>query len=154
MLENKVNFVFFFWLCHTACGISVSQSRIEPGPWQWNLGILTTKPPRNPLNFKNYWELCFPHERVFAEESLFLLLLLQKYAHHSGKQYTFTLRILVQEKVGLSYLLWNVTIKKNRLQWYISKNLIERSFINREYYVRKWKAVFIIRTKIGDSIYI
>ena len=37
------------WPCHVAYGISVPQPRIEPGPWQWKPGILTTKPLGNSL---------------------------------------------------------------------------------------------------------
>ena len=39
----------FFGPCHLACGISVSQPGIEPGPRQWKPGILTTRPPGNSL---------------------------------------------------------------------------------------------------------
>ena len=32
LVSNNINF-FFFWLCRSACGISVPRPRIEPGPW-------------------------------------------------------------------------------------------------------------------------
>ena len=40
-------FYFIFWLHRVACGISVSWPGIEPGPWQWKCGILTTRQPGN-----------------------------------------------------------------------------------------------------------
>ena len=42
-------FSVFFWLCHGACRISFSQSRIEPQPQQWKPGIPTTRPLGNSL---------------------------------------------------------------------------------------------------------
>ena len=45
---------FFFWLYHTACGISVLQPGIEPRSWQWKAGILTVSQQGTPLIF--YYE--------------------------------------------------------------------------------------------------
>ena len=44
-----LGFLFVLWPCLTACGISVLQPGIEPGPWQWKHRILTTSPPGNSL---------------------------------------------------------------------------------------------------------
>ena len=46
---SQPSFFVFFCLClhHMTCGISVSQPGIEPQPWQWKPGILTTRPPGN-----------------------------------------------------------------------------------------------------------
>ena len=33
---------FFFWPCHTACGILVPGPGIEPRPWQWKSWVLGT----------------------------------------------------------------------------------------------------------------
>ena len=49
---NSALLFFFFWPCCVACGISVPQPGIEPGPWRWNPRLLTTRPPGN--------SLCFP----------------------------------------------------------------------------------------------
>lgn len=40
-----ISFSFLATLPSLACAILVSQSGIEPGPWQWNCWILTTRPP-------------------------------------------------------------------------------------------------------------
>ena len=47
-------YFFFFWLYHTACGISVLQPWIEPRSWQWKAGILTVSQQGTPLIF--YYE--------------------------------------------------------------------------------------------------
>ena len=40
---------FVFWLCYTACGMLVPRPGIEPRPWQWKRGVLTTGPPGKSL---------------------------------------------------------------------------------------------------------
>ena len=40
-------FLFFFWLCCVACGVSVPHPGIEPRPQQWEPRILTTRQPGN-----------------------------------------------------------------------------------------------------------
>ena len=37
----------FLWLNHMTSGILVPEPRIEPEPWRWKLGILTTGPQGN-----------------------------------------------------------------------------------------------------------
>ena len=44
-----LGFLFVLWPCLMACGISVLQPGIEPGPRQWKHRILTTSPPGNSL---------------------------------------------------------------------------------------------------------
>ena len=46
-ISNLPSILFFFFFCHTVCGISVSQAETELGPWQWKPGILTAKPQGN-----------------------------------------------------------------------------------------------------------
>ena len=41
--------LFFFWLCHMSCRISVPWPETEPGPWKWKPRVLTTRPPANSL---------------------------------------------------------------------------------------------------------
>ena len=50
-------FFFIFWPHRTACGISVLQPRIEPGPRQWKRWILTTRPPGNSLYTLNIYSI-------------------------------------------------------------------------------------------------
>ena len=45
---------FIFWPHHTACGILVPQTGIEPRPWQWKQKALTMGPPGNSLKFILY----------------------------------------------------------------------------------------------------
>ena len=42
-----VSLFLFFWPCWATCRILVPQPSIEPRPWQWKSGILTTRPPWN-----------------------------------------------------------------------------------------------------------
>ena len=46
---DSFSFLFFFfsWPHHTACGILVPQTGIEPRPRQWKHQVLTTGPPGN-----------------------------------------------------------------------------------------------------------
>ena len=46
-LHTSSHLIYFFWPCHTACGILVPQPWIEPGPRQWKHRVLTTGPPGN-----------------------------------------------------------------------------------------------------------
>lgn len=44
---RKIFYLFlFFWLCYPTCGILV-QCGSKLGPWQWELGVLTSEPPGN-----------------------------------------------------------------------------------------------------------
>ena len=46
---------FFFWSCHTACGILVPQPQIELGPSAVEeLQVLTTRLPKNSGHFLSY----------------------------------------------------------------------------------------------------
>lgn len=44
-------FIFIFWPCHTACGISVSQPGLRPTPASLESGSLTAVPPRKPRTY-------------------------------------------------------------------------------------------------------
>ena len=44
-------FIDLFRLYQAACRILVPWPGIEPGPWQWEHGVLTTEPPGNSLNW-------------------------------------------------------------------------------------------------------
>ena len=48
-------FCFLFWLCYESGEISVPRPGIEPGTWNWQCRILTTRPPGNsPLSSTNF----------------------------------------------------------------------------------------------------
>ena len=53
-LLNSSSTFFFFWLCHTACGILVPQPGIKPPPLNWKHGVLTTGPPGKSQVFNFY----------------------------------------------------------------------------------------------------
>ena len=61
-LKNLIfkNCIYLFWLSHTACGILVSRSEIDPGPLHWKRGVLTTGLPGKSLTVhfkdKNVWQ--------------------------------------------------------------------------------------------------
>ena len=57
--EVEIQIHHFFFCPHfVACGTSVSQPRIEPGPWQWKQQILATRAPENFLiSILNYFFL-------------------------------------------------------------------------------------------------
>ena len=46
LFDTVLTFFFSFsWLCHAACELLAPQPEIEPGPCQWEHGVLTTGPP-------------------------------------------------------------------------------------------------------------
>ena len=47
-LANPI-YIHIFWPRRAACGILAPQPGIEPGPWQWKRGVLTTRLPGNSL---------------------------------------------------------------------------------------------------------
>ena len=59
-LRLEYVFIYLFWLSHTACGILVSRSEIDPGPLHWKRGVLTTGLPGKSLTVhfkdKNVWQ--------------------------------------------------------------------------------------------------
>jgi len=61
--------ILFFFLQHVACGISVPHPGTEPGPWQWKPRILTSKPPRNSLQFfscdENFNIYCLSNFQIY-----------------------------------------------------------------------------------------
>ena len=43
------------WPCYMACGILFFWQRIKPSPQQWKHQVLTTGPPRSPLDYVDWW---------------------------------------------------------------------------------------------------
>ena len=92
-LYIKFTIFFFFWPRHVACRILVSRSGSNPGPWQWEHGILTTGPPGNSvkltiLKCTTQWHKV-PSHNVVQPSQNYLVLKLFYYPKRKRHQQSF-----------------------------------------------------------------
>jgi len=94
--------------CHAACGISVLQARIEPGPWNWKQWILTTWPPDNScitlllFSFSHFFPLdsCVNHS--FNKHFIYLFYIIV---------ILLSIRIFFAENSRIKYVVIKVKLK-------------------------------------------
>ena len=78
-------FLSFSCLCRAACEILASQPEIEPGPCQWEHGVLTTGPPGG-MPLPDYFLIlnCLRHSPVYLKPILTSLRLFPSIYHISS----------------------------------------------------------------------
>ena len=62
-------YLFFFWPCHTTCGILIPQPGIETVPLHWKHKVLTTRPPGKPyISFLKFFSIMVYHKNSLCNQ--------------------------------------------------------------------------------------
>ena len=100
--------------CHVACGISVLQPRIEPGPWTWKHWILTTWPPGNSritlllFSFSHFLSFRFMCQSFIQQAFIYLFYIIMS---------PLSKRIFFAENSRIKYVLIKVKLKAFFFSW-------------------------------------